>query len=97
MTIDKYLTEKDLNPRRIVFRGFTRGQLQGAFDLVKPKGEWEVHWKDPIKARIPIYMLRVTFAAIAYFTGTEARVTDENQLGQTVQIESDLSITGEIS
>lgn len=49
--------------------GYTKEQLIAAFDKVKNKE----HWKNPIDSFCNSNDVAVTYAAIEYFTGTEAK------------------------
>ncbi len=48
--------------------GYTQEQLEAAFDLVAPAGDW----KGPIDATIPRDKQEVVGIAVAHFSGTEA-------------------------
>ena len=49
-----------------VFDGFTKRQLDSAFDLIKfPSGDW----RDPIQARVLKKDLKVLEASIIYYCG----------------------------
>ena len=52
------------------FNGFTHGELEKSFDLVKP----ETHWKDEIRAYCTSQELPAVLAAIEFFTGTSAGI-----------------------
>ena len=55
-----------------VFQGFTRTELEGAFDAVKAPGDW----KNPISAWVSFSVVLVTFAAITFFTGVAPTIAE---------------------
>lgn len=52
--------------------GYTREEMDTAFDLIKSSD----HWKDPINAIIPIDLVKVCEAACEFFTATKLNVVD---------------------
>lgn len=63
---------------------FTVETLDRLFKLVQnPR-----HWKDPIRARIPVFSLPGTRAAVEFYTATQVRVMERHGDG-TVTIEAD--------
>lgn len=70
---EKILNALTSEDGQIVHKGFTREQLDQAFDLVCNPDDW----KDVIDAHVSEGMVEVTVAAIEFFTATEVLVTPD--------------------
>lgn len=62
--------------------GFTQGQIDEAFDLVKN----EEHWKNPIDTVIPAEKREIVEKAIPWFTGTDAEFTEIDGQPQNLRV-----------
>lgn len=51
---------------KVVYGGWTRGQLSEAFDLVKPAGNWKMPIDAIVKDDVDLQLLN---DAVAFFTG----------------------------
>lgn len=62
---------------QVVYKGFTKGELDAAFDAVKNPTDWRA----AILARVAYEALAVTVAAIEFFTATEVSVSRDLSAG----------------
>lgn len=61
------MTEREQERSQVVFEGFTRGQLEDAFNAVAN----QENWKLPVDARVPVgqFTCEQVHAAVVFFAG----------------------------